>query len=183
MSHFPLATLIFQSNQYIFPRTSPVGLFLASICTMLRDKTLPKFMSKSLHERVPCYVPPLLHSSFYMSSNALVPLESPDTDLLFYFTLILFSLPASVSECNLNFFNGDLIIWAQMLTVFIFSSIIGHQDDPIALLLISSIPERWTLLDIPLTWVPQAHLLADLPSYLCMVSCQMHLCRSISISE
>ena len=63
------------------------------------------------------------------------------------------------------------------------SSIIGHQDDPIALLLISSIPERGTLPDIPLTWVPQAHLLADLPSYLCMVRCQMHLCRSISISE
>ena len=87
---------VFQSNQYIFPRTSPVGLFLASVCTMLRDKTSPKFMSKSLHERVPCYVPPLLHSSFYMSSNALVPLESPATDLLFYFTLILFSIPASM---------------------------------------------------------------------------------------
>lgn len=63
------------------------------------------------------------------------------------------------------------------------SSIIGHQNDPIALLLISSIPERGTLPDIPLTWVPQAHLLADLPSYLCMVRCQMHLCRSRSISE
>ena len=27
--------------------------------------------------------------------------------------------PRAISEYNLNFFNGDLIIWAQMLTIFI----------------------------------------------------------------
>lgn len=52
----------------------------------------------------------LLHSSSYMSSNALAPLDSPATDLLFHFTLILFSIPASISEYNLNAFNCDLVM-------------------------------------------------------------------------
>lgn len=46
---------VFQSDRYLFPRTFPVGLFLASIYKMLRDNNI---YLKMLHWNIPCCAPP-----------------------------------------------------------------------------------------------------------------------------
>lgn len=148
-----------------FQELSPWAYFWLPFAQCLGIITSTKLMSKSLHRNVPCYTLPSPPFSFlhvlkcpctagFSCHRFIIPLY---THTLLYSCLhirieskLLQLRPCYVSP------NADNIH---------LHSTIGHQECyPTAVLLISSTPGMWTLPGFPLTRVPQAYLLAGLPS-------------------